>query len=84
MLNFSSPKATGTTIVGIKYRSGIVLCSDTRATNGPTIWCCGAGTAPDTERVCRMASKHMNLFKYKYLKRPLVSHCNRIIQDYLF
>lgn len=31
-----------------------------------------------------MASKHMNLFKYKYLKRPLVSHCNRIIQDYLF
>jgi 20S proteasome subunit beta 2 len=55
---------TGTTIVGLTYKDGIVLGADTRATNGPivadkncekihyiapNIYCCGAGTAADTE-----------------------------------
>ena len=49
---------TGTTIVGILYKDGVVLGADTRATGGsevvdkncekihyiaPNIWCCGAG-----------------------------------------
>ena len=54
------PRATktGTTIVGLVYKDGIVLGADTRATGGstvcdktckkihyiaPNIWCCGAG-----------------------------------------
>ena len=55
---------TGTTIVGVVFKGGVVLGADTRATNGPivadkncekihfiadNIWCCGAGTAADTE-----------------------------------
>lgn len=55
---------TGTTIVGLTYKDGIVLGADTRATNGPivadkncekihyiapNIYCCGAGTSADTE-----------------------------------
>ena len=56
---------TGTTICGITYKGGVVLGADTRATGGsevvdkncekihylaPNIWCCGAGTAADTEK----------------------------------
>ena len=62
----SVPRATstGTTIVGLIYKDGVVLGADTRATEGPivadkncekihyitdSIRCCGAGTAADTE-----------------------------------
>lgn len=90
---------TGTTIVGLKYKTGVILCADTRSTSGPIvgdkncskihyiapkIMCCGAGTAADTEFVTRMASKELQLFSYKHMKDPYVSHCNRYICDYLF
>lgn len=56
---------TGTTIVGVMCREGVVLAADTRATAGhvadkncdkihfiaPNITCCGAGTAADNEYV---------------------------------
>lgn len=89
---------TGTTIVGVVYKSGVVLCADTRSTNGPVvadkncqkihfvspkIMCCGAGTAADTRRVTRLASKELQLFSYKFMKDPYVSHCERFICDYL-
>lgn len=81
---------TGTTIVGLKYKDGIVLCADTRSTSGPivadkncskihkiteNIMSCGAGTAADTRRVCRMAGKALNQFKVKYNRTPRLSHC---------
>ena len=59
-------KKTGTTIAGVVYKDGVVLGADTRSTNGDTvadkncekihyisdnIYCCGAGTAADTEAV---------------------------------
>lgn len=89
---------TGTTIVGIKYRTGVVLCADTRSTSGavvankncekihfisPKIMCCGAGTAADTGRVTRMASKELQLFSYRHMRDPFISHCDRLICDYL-
>ncbi|GBG31813.1 Proteasome subunit beta type-7 [Hondaea fermentalgiana] len=59
------PKAwkTGTTIVGVVFDGGVALAADTRATGNvivdkncekihyiaPNIYCCGAGTAADTE-----------------------------------
>lgn len=54
---------TGTTIVGVLCKDGVVLGADTRATSGPIVedkncekidylapnmYCCGAGTAADT------------------------------------
>lgn len=92
------PIKTGTTIVGVTYKTGLVLCADTRSTSGPVvadkntekihfispkIMCCGAGTAADTGRVTRMASKELSLFSYKHMKDPYVSHCQRFICDYL-
>lgn len=89
---------TGTTIVGIVYETGVVLCADTRSTNGPIvanknckkihyisdkIMCCGAGTAADTRRVTLMASKELRLFKYKHLKEPFITHGKQLIADYL-
>jgi len=89
---------TGTTIVGLKYKDGLILCADTRSTNGPVvadkncekihfitekIVCCGAGIAADTRRVTRRASKALQLFSYKHLKDPYVNHAERLICDYL-
>ncbi|KAI3766820.1 hypothetical protein L2E82_16894 [Cichorium intybus] len=57
---------TGTTIVGLILKNGVILGAYTRATEGPivadkncekihymapNIYCCGAGTAADTEAV---------------------------------
>ena len=59
-------KKTGTTIVGVVCKDGVVLATDTRATGGsivmektcqklhymaPNIWCAGAGTAADCDKV---------------------------------
>ena len=63
---------TGTTIAGAVFKDGVVLGADTRATGGsevadkncekihylaPNIYCCGAGTAADTEKTTEMISK---------------------------
>lgn len=74
------PKAwkTGTTIVGIIYKDGVVLGADTRATGGtevvdkncekihylaPNIWCCGAGTAADTEKTTEVIASNLELLR---------------------
>lgn len=69
---------TGTTIVGICYKDGVVLGADTRATGGsevvdkncekihyiaPNIWCCGAGTAADTEKTTEMIASNLELLR---------------------
>lgn len=74
------PKAwkTGTTIVGIVIKDGIVLGADTRATGdsqvmdkncekihylAPNIWCCGAGTAADTEKTTELIASNLELLR---------------------
>jgi len=71
-------RKTGTTIVGVVYRDGIVLGADTRATSGsevvekncekihylaPNIMCCGAGTAADTEMITRLMASQLELLR---------------------
>jgi len=71
-------KKTGTTIVGIVYKDGIVLGADTRATEGPivadkncekihyiapNIYCCGAGTSADTENTTGLISSQLELHR---------------------
>lgn len=74
------PKAmkTGTTIVGVLYKDGVVLGADTRATSGsevadkncekihylaPNIYCCGAGTAADTEKTTELIASNLELLR---------------------
>lgn len=71
-------KKTGTTICGIVYKNGVVLGADTRSTNGeevaekncekihymaPNIYCCGAGTAADTEKTTELISSQLELLR---------------------
>ena len=94
--------STGTTIVGVTYANGVVLAADTRATNGsivadkncekihyiaPNIWCCGAGTAADTEAVTRMISSAMTLARLEqqtaYSRVPAaVTQAKRHLHNY--
>jgi len=71
-------KKTGTTIVGTVFDGGVVLGADTRATAGsevadkfcekihylaPNIYCCGAGTAADTEKTTELISSQLSLLR---------------------
>lgn len=75
-VSFPPTKKTGTTIIGLVYSGGIVLAADTRATNGAivedkncdkihviadNIFCCGAGTAGDTQNITRLVSSQLRL-----------------------
>jgi 20S proteasome subunit beta 2 len=78
-------KKTGTTIVGVVYKDGVVLGADTRATEGETvcdkncekihyiadnIWCCGAGTSADTEATTQLVSSQIELHRLATGKAP--------------
>jgi 20S proteasome subunit beta 2 len=69
---------TGTTIVGILFADGVVLGADTRATGdttvvdkncekihyiAPNIYCCGAGTAADTEKTTELIASNLELLR---------------------
>ncbi|XP_047134349.1 proteasome subunit beta type-7 isoform X1 [Hydra vulgaris] len=96
----SLPKAkkTGTTIVGLVYKDGVVLGADTRATEGntvadkncakihyiaPNIYCCGAGTAADTEYTTQIISANIELHRLETQKKPRVATACRMLKQYL-
>jgi 20S proteasome subunit beta 2 len=69
---------TGTTICGIIYKDGVILGADTRATEGSIVadkncekihflaknmYCCGAGTAADTEMITQLISSNLELHR---------------------
>lgn len=73
-------RKTGTTIAGIVFDNGVVLGADTRATGGaevaekncekihylaPNIYCCGAGTAADTEKTTALVQSNLQLLRYQ-------------------
>lgn len=68
--------STGTTIVGCKFDNGVIIAADTRATAGsivadkncaklhrlaPTIWCAGAGTAADNDKVTELENSSLEI-----------------------
>lgn len=84
---FPKAKKTGTTIVGIVYKDGVVLGADTRATSdtivcdkncekihyiSKNIYCCGAGTSADTENVTGLISSELELMKLNLGSEPRV------------
>jgi 20S proteasome subunit beta 2 len=90
---------TGTTIAGIVFKDGIMLGADTRATEGPivadkncekihyiadNIYCCGAGTAADTENVTGMISRQMELHRLATSRRPRVTTALTLTKQHLF
>lgn len=90
---------TGTTIVGMVFKDGIVLGADTRATGGSivcdkncekihriadNIWCCGAGTAADTEQVTAMISSDLELHALNTSTQPRVVSALTRLKQHLF
>lgn len=90
---------TGTTIAGIVYKDGVVLGADTRSTAGstvadkncakihyiaPSIYCCGAGTAADTEAVTNMVSAQLELHRYATGRKARVITSLTMLKQHLF
>jgi len=90
---------TGTTIAGIIYKDGVVLGADTRATEdtvvadkncakihymADNIYCCGAGTAADTEMTTNLISADLELHRLNTGRKPRVVTANRLLKQMLF
>jgi len=90
---------TGTTICGIIFKDGVVLGADTRATEGsivadkncskihyiaPNIYCCGAGTAADTEMTTQMISSQLELHRLNTGRVARLCTANRMLKQFLF
>jgi len=98
-LTLPKVKKTGTTIVGITFRDGVVLGADTRATEGSivcdkncekihfitsNIFCCGAGTAADTENTTSLISSQLELHRLETGRRPKVTTAATLLSSMLF
>lgn len=98
---YGTPKATstGTTIVGCKFKGGVVIAADTRATAGsivadknceklhrlaPKIWCAGAGTAADTEMVTQLIASNLELHGLYQNRQPRVITALTMLKQHLF
>ncbi|KAI8810286.1 nucleophile aminohydrolase, partial [Cladochytrium replicatum] len=90
---------TGTTIVGCLYKDGLVLGADTRATEGPIVadkncekihylapnmYCCGAGTAADTELTTALISSRLELRRLQTGRPSRVVTAMTMLKQMLF
>jgi 20S proteasome subunit beta 2 len=90
---------TGTTICGIVFKDGVILGADTRATSGPIVaskncekihflaknmYCCGAGTAADTEMTTSMISSQLELHRLNTGRVVPVKTANTLLKQMLF
>ncbi|XP_072304324.1 proteasome 20S subunit beta 13a [Eucyclogobius newberryi] len=93
------PLKTGTTIAGVVFKDGVVLGADTRATSSevvadkmcakihyiaPNIYCCGAGTAADTEKTTDILSSNLTIFSMNSGRKPRLVMAASILQDMLY
>lgn len=94
-----SAKKTGTTIVGCVFKNGVILGADTRATNGEVvaqkncekihylsdnIYCCGAGTAADTEKTTELISSKLALLRMNTKTQSRVVTARTLLKQLLF
>ncbi|XP_037939371.1 proteasome subunit beta type-7 [Teleopsis dalmanni] len=90
---------TGTTIAGVIFGGGVVLGADTRATEGPivadkncskihflanNIYCCGAGTAADTEKTTELIASQLELLRLNTGREVPVSAACVLLKQLLF
>ncbi|GAB5590969.1 proteasome core particle subunit beta 2 [Umbelopsis nana] len=91
--------STGTTIVGVIYKDGVCLGADTRATEGPIVadkncekihylspnlYCCGAGTAADTEFTTNLISSQLELHRLSTGRKTRVTTAMTMLKQMLF
>jgi 20S proteasome subunit beta 2 len=91
--------STGTTIVGICFKDGVLMGADSRATAGniiadkqcqkvhkltESIYACGAGTAADLDQVTKMLSANLRLNELNTGKKARVITAMRHAKQHLF
>lgn len=92
-------KKTGTTIVGLVYKDGVVIAADQRATTdslivdkevlkihyiAPNIYCCGAGTAADADQITDLVSHQLALMRLQTGKQSRVVSAMTVLAERLF
>ena len=92
-------KKTGTTIVGLIYKDGVIIAADQRATTdslvvdkeclkvhyiAPNIYCCGAGTAADADEITDLVSHHLALQRLQTGKQSRVVAAMSLFAERLF
>lgn len=90
---------TGTTIAGVIFKDGVVFGADTRATEDTIVvdkncskihylaenmYCCGAGTAADTEMTTQMIASQLELHRLNTGRLVPVCTANTMIKQLLF
>ena len=90
---------TGTTLCGMIYKGGVCLAADTRATGGSivcdkncfkihyiadSIYCCGAGTAADTEHTTELIASKLRLLSLATGQKPRVETAQALLADLLW
>ncbi|XP_063979412.1 proteasome subunit beta type-7 [Diachasmimorpha longicaudata] len=90
---------TGTTIAGIIIKDGVILGADTRATTenivadknsqkihfiAPNIFCCGAGTAADTDKTTEMIASQLELHRLNTGRVVRVASADKLLKQHLF
>ncbi|CAG8594042.1 9649_t:CDS:2 [Ambispora leptoticha] len=98
-LKLPSPTKTGTTIVGIVFKDGVVIGADTRATAdqqvldkncfkihylAPNMNCCGAGTAADTKFTNDLVSSQLELHRLSTGRESRVVTALTLLKRILF
>ncbi|ALC48904.1 Prosbeta2 [Drosophila busckii] len=93
------PVRTGTSIVGLIFQDGVILGADTRATEGPIvsdkncskihrlqdhIFCCGAGTAADTEQMTLLTSAELDMHQLNTERQVPVMCASMLLRRTLF
>lgn len=91
--------STGTTIVGVLFKDGVILGTDTRATGGPmvhdkncqklhymapNIYCAGAGTAADCDHTTEMVKRDLELHRLTTGQPSRVNMCVNKLSHHLF
>jgi len=92
-------RSTGTTIVAVTYKDGVLMGADSRATAGniiadkncmkvhkltESIYACGAGTAADLDQVCNMLSADLRLLELNTDRKARVISAIRHAKQHLF
>jgi len=92
-------KKTGTTIVGLVVKDAVILGADTRASAGelvvqkncskihymaPNMYCCGAGTAADTENVTSQISAKLSLHRLASNRESRVITAVTMLKNHLY
>lgn len=100
-MGFKPPilRNTGTTIVALTYKDGLIMGADSRATAGniiadkqcekvhkltDSIYACGAGTAADLEQVTKMLSAQLRLLELNSERKAHVITAVRRAKQHLF